>query len=332
MKEKTPNSGLQISTNDRSISPPRALRAGLSFVSRISPSLAAETASRLFLLVPRVPRPRNEAAAFLASGEAFTVPAGGRLLSAWSWGHGPTVVLAHGWGGRATQMRAFVPPLVSAGYRAVIFDAPAHGFSPGLSTSLPAFADAIAAVVRETDARGVVAHSMGGASTLLALARGLSLSRAVLLGAPSNAEKIWNRFAAALGLDEAVAAGARRRLERRVGARFSDLNVSSLASRITTPVLVVHDQDDAEIPWSCGEENARLVPGARLVTTSGLGHRLILRDPAVVDLTVRFLAEGIVPARCEACHRPLGSAGTAALCETCVLGEELFDRKRRFAA
>lgn len=294
--------------------------------------MAAEAASRLFVLVPRVPRPRGEAAAFLASGEAFTVRGGGQRLAAWRWGQGPSIVLVHGWGGRGAQMRAFVPPLVGAGYRAVIFDGPGHGFSGGRSTNLPAIGDAIAAVVGTTGARGVIAHSLGGVSTLVAMSRGLSLSRVVLLGAPSNAERIWRDFSRVLGLSDAVAADARRRLERRVGANFGELNVSSFASRITAPVLVVHDRDDDEIAWSEGEENARLLPGGRLVTTNGLGHRRILREGGVVDQAVRFLEEGIAPARCESCRQALGNEGTGKLCGSCVVGGELFERDRRFAA
>ncbi len=325
-------SGGRISTNDRSVGPAGALRGTLSFLTRVSPSLAAEAASRLFLLVPRVPRPRGEAAAFLASGEKFTVRGGNRRLAAWSWGQGPAIVLAHGWGGRAAQMRPFVPALVGAGYRAVAFDGPAHGFSRGRSTSLPAFADAISAVAAATGARGVVAHSMGGASTLVALSRGLPLSRAVLVGAPSNAEKIWRGFSQALGLDGDVASEARRRLERRVGVNLGDLNVASFASRITAPVLVLHDRNDDEIPWGAGDEIARLLPGGRLVSTEGLGHRRILRDAGVIEQAVRFLEEGIRPARCERCRRALGSAGTGELCGSCVLGRELFERETRFAA
>ena len=322
---------IAVSTNVRSATH-GVVRAALTALSRTAPSLAAEAASRLFLLVPPARRLRGEAAAFLGSGEVFQVRSGSRRLRAWSWGRGPAIVLAHGWGGRAAQMRGFVPALVRAGYRVVAFDGPAHGSSRGLSASLPAFADALADVAATTGARAAVAHSLGGMATLVALSRGLGLERAVILGAPSNAERVWQGFSRTAGLNDRVAEEARRRLERRVGAQFADLNVTNMAGRITAPVLVIHDRDDAEVPWSCGEENARLLPQARLATTSGLGHRAILRDPGVVDLTVRFLAEGILPARCESCLRALGAAGTAALCGSCVLGRELFDRESRFAA
>ena len=334
MRETASIPGPENRTNDRSApaAAPKVLSSALSIASRVAPTLAAEAASRLFLLVPRVPRPRGEAASFLGSGERLSFREGRRKLAAWSWGSGPAILLVHGWGGRGAQMRTFVPALVAAGYRAVVFDGPGHGFSRGLSASLPAFADAIAEVAGATGARGAVAHSLGGAWTLVALSRGLELERAVLIGAPSGAERIWRGWGRALGLDDEVAAAARLRIEKRVGTDFAALNVASFGRAIETPVLLVHDREDAEIPWSDAEENARLLPAARLVATRGLGHRRILRDPAVVTQAVRFLADGIAPARCAGCTRALGGAGTSALCGTCVLGRELFDRDRRFAA
>ena len=320
------------STNDRSSFLRSTLPVAIRGLARISPTLAAEAVSRLFLRVPHVPRPRGEAAAFLASGDAFTVGHAGTRLAAWSWGRGPAILLVHGWGGRGAQMRAFVPALVEAGYRAVVFDGPAHGASPGRWTSLPAFARAIAAVACSVDARGVIAHSMGGASALLALADGLPLSRAVVLAAPSNAERIWNGYADALGLSPAVAAEARRILEARIGVDFGALGAAHVGPRIATPVLVVHDLDDAEVPWEAGDEIARTLPGARLASTHGLGHRRVLRDPAVVERAVSFLEEVVAPARCSGCTRALGTAGTEDLCGTCVLGRELFEPDRRFAA
>ena len=155
---------------------------------------------------------------------------------------------------------AFVPPLVAAGYRAVVFDGPGHGSSGGRTTSLPALARAVAAVARATDARGAVAHSMGGASTLLALSRGLSLARAVVVAAPSNAERIWDGYASALGLTGAIAAEARRRLEARVGEGFAGLNAARFAPRVGVPVLVLHDRDDAEIPWSAERRTPACCP------------------------------------------------------------------------
>ena len=42
------------------------------------------------------------------------------------------------------------------------------------------------------------------------------------------------------------------------------------------------DLDDVEVPYREGQLLAHAWPGARLVTTAGLGHRRILRDARVV--------------------------------------------------
>ena len=56
------------------------------------------------------------------------------------------MLLAHGWGGYAAQMRGFVPHLLRAGFRVIAYDQPAHGLSEGKLTGLPDFAGALAAV------------------------------------------------------------------------------------------------------------------------------------------------------------------------------------------
>jgi alpha-beta hydrolase superfamily lysophospholipase len=66
--------------------------------------------------------------------DATFVEVNGERLATWSYGKGPTILLVHGWNGHAAQLRAFVSPLVDAGYRVVAFDQPAHGQSSGART------------------------------------------------------------------------------------------------------------------------------------------------------------------------------------------------------
>jgi hypothetical protein len=55
---------------------------------------------------------------------------------------------------------------------------------------------------------------------------------------------------------------------------------------------VIHDRDDTDVPFAHGEEIVGAWTGSRLESTSGLGHRALLRDPAVVGWAVEFLREG----------------------------------------
>jgi len=55
------------------------------------------------------------------------------------------------------------------------------------------------------------------------------------------------------------------------------------------PLLVIHDRDDPTVPWADGAAIATAWPGAELVTTTGLGHRDLLRDASVVARAVAFV-------------------------------------------
>jgi hypothetical protein len=81
------------------------------------------------------------------------------------------------------------------------------------------------------------------------------------------------------------------RTERQLGVPWSALDVRTYAPDMRTPLLVVHDRDDAEVPWQDGAIIARGWPGAVLSTTGGLGHRRILRDPYVVRAATAFVTE-----------------------------------------
>jgi pimeloyl-ACP methyl ester carboxylesterase len=54
--------------------------------------------------------------------------------------------------------------------------------------------------------------------------------------------------------------------------------------RITAPTLVIHGKVDALVPFACGEDTARRIPGAKLVAVEGMGHDL---PQGVVDQIVR---------------------------------------------
>lgn len=266
-----------------------ALRAGFRVLGRAAPGLAAVAAGRLFG-TPRRHRTSEAERLALASARRGRVETDGGSVVTWTWGQGPAVLLAHGWGSRGARMRSFVEPLVAAGFTAVAFDAPGHGDSSGRTSSLPRFALAIRAVA--DDAGGIeaaVAHSMGCPSVAFAMTRGLSVKRAVFLAPAANPGSYTERFARVLAISPAVIDAMKRRVEQRYGLRWEELDLPRAAPRLQADLLVIHDRDDAEVPLSNGEAIAAAWPGARLVTTGGLGHTRIVHDPAVVARAVEFL-------------------------------------------
>jgi pimeloyl-ACP methyl ester carboxylesterase len=275
---------------------PRLLRARLSVfralfrgLSPIFPVATAELALALFRRPPRHRDSESERAA-LAKGERTDLSLGGRPLAIWRWGKGPAVLLVHGWGSRGSRLASFITPLTDSGFSVVAFDAPGHGASAGRLSSLPQFISAIQAVAREIGGvEAIVAHSMGGAATTLAIERGLRAGRAVFLAPAADPAGYSERFAAMVGLSPAVLTRMRRSIERRFEERWEDFDVLSAARTMTAPLLVFHDRDDSDVAWTDGAAIASAWPGAELVSTTGLGHRRIVHDPAVVSRAVAFV-------------------------------------------
>ena len=266
-----------------------AFRALFRALSAIAPAAAAGLAMALFRRPPRHRASESERAA-LAKGGRTDLSLGGRPLAIWRWGKGPAVLLVHGWGSRGSRLASFIAPLTEAGYSVVAFDAPGHGASAGRLSSLPQFISAIQAVARHVGGvEAIVAHSMGGAAMTLAMARGLRASRAVFLAPAADPAGYSERFAATLGLSPDVLARMRRSIERRFGQSWDDFDVLRAAAKMTAPLLVFHDRDDSDVAWTDGAAIASAWPGAELVSTTGLGHRRIVHDPAVVSRAVAFL-------------------------------------------
>ena len=56
---------------------------------------------------------------------------------------------------------------------------------------------------------------------------------------------------------------------------------------------MIHDRDDREVGFEHGERLASAWPNAQLLETHGLGHRRVLRDPAVLAAAVDMLRVGV---------------------------------------
>jgi pimeloyl-ACP methyl ester carboxylesterase len=269
----------------------QVLRGAMKLLSRTAPGVASRVAADLFMKPRRHQTPERERK-LLADAVAFDVPLGeSSILKAWRWGNGgKVVILVHGWEGRGSQLAPFAQPLVDAGYTVVTFDAPSHGASSGTRSSLPHFTWALRGIADAVDApHAIVAHSLGCAATTLALREGFRTERVVFLAPPLNPSDYTEQFGEILGLDDRTIRGFKLRIEERFLRKWSDYSLAATARAMTTPLLVIHDREDTETRWSGGAALAEVWPGARMMTTEGLGHRRILRDPDVIDAAVKFI-------------------------------------------
>ena len=281
------------------------LRLVFGGLQRVSPTLAARVAGELFRRPRRHARPEREVA-WEATAERIELPyepprgasrRSPRSLSALSWGTGPTVLLQHGWEGRASQMGAFAAPLVARGFRVVALDAPAHGSSGGKSSSMIEFAAGLRAAGQALGpAHAVVGHSLGAAATSLALREGLDAERLVFVAPPYDLDAYFALFLELLGLGPEVHARMVAGYERHFACRWDDLRRVTAAGD-DRPLLVVHDADDQETPLSAGRAVAEAWTRGALHATAGLGHLRVLRSRAVVERVADALGDASAPLR-----------------------------------
>lgn len=272
---------------------PWPVRTAFTVLDRIAPAAGAVWAERIWFTLPQR---RPDRVAGPGGGERFSVTVDGRAIVGTSWGTGPVVYLVHGWAGNSGQLTPFVASLVASGYRAVVFDMPSHGDSePGAhgptSSTIPEFAKALLGVAdRFGPPHSIIAHSMGATATAVAIAGGLAANRLVLLAPMASPRSYARQFAAIMGFGPRTYAHLIRRIERRVGLPVEHFDVPELGrDGGMPPTLVVHDRDDNSTPATDGADIAAAWPNARLRSTTGLGHRRLLRDGAVIAEVIEFV-------------------------------------------
>ena len=278
---------------------PTGLRRTFAGLSRLSPPLAARVAWRIFAKPRR--KPAKDSHGVFAEAREGVVEAEGHRLKAWEWGEGAPVLLLHGWSSSSRRMGAFVRPLVAAGYRVIAYDAHGHGESPGSVTSGPEMARHLVEIADRTGARHLVAHSMGTVVTGFAVRGGLEPHRVALLNAPADMPYFLSMFTDALGFSEEVERRMIRRFEREHSIPWETCNVESVVGGTEVPALLVHDEDDPDVPWPHAERVRRSWRNHHAVTTRGLGHRGALRTDRIITATVDFLRgrEATLPAIVE---------------------------------
>ena len=75
-------------------------------------------------------------------------------------------------------------------------------------------------------------------------------------------------------------------IARQMVAIAADNTRAAELSKIAVPTLVLHGKADPLVPFACGQDTAKRIPGARLVGVDGMGHDLA---PGVVEHILKHL-------------------------------------------
>lgn len=270
----------------------KLIRGAFKIAGPVVPQLAARQAYRLWFRIQRHSLPAREKTA-LENALCKFIDSNTKRIATYAWGDtGPLVLLVHGWSGRGTQLASFVDPLLKAGYRVVSFDAPAHGKSEGDETSAVEIVEIMELLEKQHGPfHAIVTHSFGGLCAAAALRNGMTAERAVFVSPPATLIDLLEKFAEILHLSGKIQLSMRKLCELQFGKDvWQRMATVENVRKLSLPGLIIHDENDREVSWKEGEEVAAAWPAARFVKTTGLGHRRILRDPAVIAAVINFLS------------------------------------------
>lgn len=275
-----------------------ALRASHVIGGRLMPRRTALKMADSYLTPMNHPAPAREQEV-AATAQRFTATNG---LTGFRWGepNKPSILLIHGWSGRATQFCAYVQPLLDAGYQVIAVDLPGHGLSAavnsgteGAATFPPHTRDRLLELGDEfAPFEAVIAHSFGAACTLWACGFGLDTKKVVALGCPTH--YIHREFAEFVRAPKGCTEQFVAEISRRMNFPADEIDIQDIINNIglemIKPTLFVHGRNDVDVPFSHAERNSRLVVGSELYALDDCNHRKILWDPRAVTKVLDWIA------------------------------------------
>jgi len=272
----------------------RMLGIYLETLARVSPSQAAKKGFLLFCRPFRTPTNQKQVA-FFNTAEQFQLQHEGCAVQGYRWGSGEKKILfLHGWQSHTYRWKTYIEALSKDEYTIYSLDAPGHGLSSGNFLTVPLYSSLIETFIKEhDDLHSVVGHSLGGFSLLYTLYRApvLPVNRIVLLAPPGEAHEFISAFQKTLGLSDRTVQLVVNHFASRFQVTPDFFSAIKFAENLKVKGLIVHDEDDAEAPYSHSIPLQRAWKRSRLITTKGFGHNL--KSPSVVKEVVDFIREPV---------------------------------------
>lgn len=268
----------------------------------LSPKLAGRYALYLFLKPPKFRIPKREIK-FREEASLSFIEIKGNKISVRRWGekNKPTVLLSHGWGGRSSQLHAFIHPLVEAGYQVIGFELPGHGDSQGSSSNMLEAATIIQKIAdKQGSVEAIIGHSFGSATALFAMDKfKVKAKKVILVSCFSEINWVLGSFGSIFSLRattlEALKELALKKftVDYKTTWTWDELSPQNTIKNINknthSEFLLIHDEKDYEVPFEQAKLLQEAAKQASVMITSGLGHRKILMSKKVSMTTLEFI-------------------------------------------
>ena len=268
----------------------KVLQFAFSRLGPIFPRVFGNWAYHLWFSTTRFKTPAHEQEAD-NSAQRITLDINDVPVSVLVWGKAPFILFIHGWNGRGTQAAPFLNELLASNYGVLSFDGPAHGKTPGNKTNILELANVILTLDKKYGPfEAAITHSFGGMVAAYTMSLGVTFSKVVCFCPPDSTYAAIDNFTKALLVPSTAAKVMLDKLIRKYGINLIErVSTVNNVSHLDNKALIIHDEDDTDLPWQSGQIVAKAWKGSRFIKTRGLGHRRILRDPDVVQTATNFI-------------------------------------------
>lgn len=271
---------------------PRLILFTAGVLEKISKHWAVLFAAKLFTTPIKHKIPRREFEMDNSSKQSvLNIPEINKKIVVYEWGNSSKkVLLVHGWSGRGTQLFKIAETLVQNGFSVVSFDAPGHGKSKGNSSIMLEFI----ASIKEIDQKfgpfeAAVGHSLGGMALFNAVKDGFKIKALVTIGSGDVVKDIIDDFISKIKLKKETGLQLTRHFEKKYHKTMDSFSAYLSAKEIDIPVLVIHDENDDDVPLNAALHIHQHLKNGSLYITKKLGHRKILGDEKVIAKTIDFI-------------------------------------------
>jgi pimeloyl-ACP methyl ester carboxylesterase len=248
-----------------------------NLISYLSVNQAAEKALYLFT------KPRNgrklseEQHEFLGTAYQREFYYETHAIMTYRWlGEKSTILLVHGWESNAFRWKYLVCELRKKGHNIIALDAPGHGNSGSQFFNAILYSEFINVVATRFQPEIIIGHSVGGMSTVFFQNKYQlpSVKKLVLLGVPSEFTDVLKRYTDMLGYNQRITKQLNLTIIDRFGDKPENFSTAKYLESINSKGLIIHDQQDAIIPYGDALLLKNSFKNSTLITTNGLGHSL----------------------------------------------------------
>ena len=262
----------------------------LNILSIFNPKKAAKIAYGLHSK-PRIGQLKaNNLPSILQTAQQATFYHQNHKYQTYTWaGNHQTILLVHGWESNSSRWEKLLPYLQKTGKTIIAIDAPAHGLSGDSSFSAPKYATIIAHFAKTTKIDYLIGHSIGGAASIFYQFRNQNpdIKKMIILGAPSDLQVLIDNFVQLLSLCKPLKKYLTAEFSDQLGLPAAEFSAQQFGATIATPVLVVHDQNDAVVAFSESQKTIKNWKNATFIATQNLGHSM--HNPDLYNHIVDYL-------------------------------------------